>query len=66
MIHFDRLPEVMHKILEETIEIQLSKSPEKAKTFIDKYTSWGEIHEHIAGVHKKLGLKPYKEIRMHF
>ena len=66
VIHFDRLPEVMHKILEETIEIQLSKSPEKAKTFIDKYTSWGEIHEHIAGVHKKLGLKPYKEIRMHF
>lgn len=66
VIHFDKMPEVMHKILAETIEIQLSKSPEKAKAFIDKYTSWGDIHRYIAGVHKELGLKPYKEIRMYF
>ena len=66
VIHFDKMPEVMHRILEETIAIQLSKSPEQAKHFIDKYTSWGELHEYIASVHKRLGLKPYKEIRMYF
>ncbi len=66
VVHFDKMPEVMHKILEETIAIQLSKSPEKAKAFIERNTTWGDLHDYIAGVHKHLGLKPYKEIRMHF
>lgn len=66
VIHFAKMPEVMHKILEETIRIQLSKSPEDARKFIDRYTTWGSLHEYIASVHKQLGLKPYKQIRMYF
>ncbi len=66
IIHFDRLPDVMHKILEETIRIQLSKSPEEARNFIARYTQWGDLHRYIASVHKQLGLKPYKQIKMYF
>lgn len=66
VIHFDRLPEVMHQLLDDTIAIQLSKSPEKAKDFIEQYTQWNDLHDYIASVHQRLGLKPYKEIRMHF
>ena len=65
-INFAKLPEVMHKILEETIAVQLSKSPEEAKKFIDKYSNWSDIHEHIAKVQQELGIKCYKVIRMHF
>ncbi len=65
-INFAKLPEVMHKILEETIAVQLSKSPEEAKKFIDKYSNWSDIHEHIAKVQQELGIKCYKDIRMHF
>lgn len=65
-IDFERLPEVMNQILAETIEIQLSKSPEKAKSFIDKYSDWSDIHEHIAKVLKEIGIKPYIEIKAHF
>lgn len=64
-IDFDRVHPVMYKLLEETIEVQLSKSPEKAKAFIDKYSAWGDIHEHIAATEKALGVKPYKDIRMY-
>ncbi len=66
VIHFDKMPEVMHKILAETIEVQLSKSPEQAKAFIERNSNWGALHEYIAKVQKDLGLKPYKDIRMHF
>lgn len=65
-IDFERLSDVMNKILAETIEIQLSKSPEKAKSFIDKYSFWSDIHEHIAKVLKEIGIKPYIEIKAHF
>lgn len=66
VINFTKLPEVMHKILEETIRIQLSKSPEEAKKFIEAYTNWDDLHEYIASVHKRLGNKPYKRIRTYF
>lgn len=65
-IDFEKLPEVMNKILAETIEVQLSKSPEKAKSFIEKYSAWSDIHEHIAKVLKEIGIKPYIEIKAHF
>lgn len=65
-IDFSKLPQIMNKILEETIEIQLSKSPEKAKSFIEKYSFWGDIHQYIAKVLKEIGIKPYIEIRTHF
>ena len=62
-IDFEKIHPVMYKILEETIELQLSKSPEKAQAFIDKYSNWGDIHEHIASTQKSLGIRPYKDIR---
>lgn len=65
-IDFDKMPATMNKILEETIEIQLSKSPAKAKSFIDKYSNWGDIHQHIADTLRQIGIKPYIEIRTYF
>jgi len=61
-INFDKMAPVMYQLLEETIEVQLSKSPQKAKEFIDKWDEWSEISEYIAGVQKSLGLKPYIRI----
>lgn len=65
-IDFERLPQVLHKLLEETIVIQLSKSPAEAEAFITKHTDWSDISEKIAAVHRELGLKPYKKIVRHF
>lgn len=64
-INFAKMDEVMHKILRETIDVQLSKSPQRAKEFIDRWSDWGELHEYIASTLQKLGIKPYKEIRIH-
>lgn len=64
-IDFGKVQSAMFNILEETIDVQLSKSPEKAQAFIDKYSTWGDIHEHIAATQKALGVKPYKEIRIY-
>ncbi|MBR1914929.1 MAG: hypothetical protein IJ830_00610 [Alphaproteobacteria bacterium] len=58
-IDFEKIPTVMYRLLEETIEIQLSKSASKAKEFIDKWSDWSEISEYIANTQKQLGLKPY-------
>lgn len=65
-IDFDKLPDAMNKILDETILVQLSKSPEKAKNFIDKYSEWKDIHRYIAKTLVEIGIKPYIEIRKHF
>lgn len=65
-IHFEKLPTVMEKSLQETIAVQLSKSPEQARTFIDKYSTWGDIHSYVAKTLKEIGIKPYIEIRNHF
>ncbi len=65
-IDFAKLPEVMNKILAETIEVQLSKSAAKAKEFIDKYTEWKDIHNYIAKTLQEIGIKPYIEIRTYF
>ncbi len=65
-IDFDKLPEAMNRILDETILVQLSKSPEQAKNFIDKYSEWGDIHQYIAKTLVEIGIKPYIEIRKHF
>ena len=65
-INFAKLPEVMNKILAETIEVQLSKSAQKAKEFIDKYTECKDIHAYIAKTLQEIGIKPYIEIREYF
>ncbi len=65
-IDFERFAGVMSQLLEETIAIQLSKSPEKAKSFVDQYAVWGEHSRRIADIQTQLGIKPYKRIKMHF
>lgn len=65
-IDFELLPKVLKQLLEETIDVQLSKSPQKAKEFIEKYTEWGKYSQHIASVHQELGIKPYKKIIRYF
>ncbi len=62
-INFAKMDEVMHKLLQETIEIQLSKSPQRAKEFIDRWTAWNDLSAYIAKTLQDLGIKPYKEIR---
>lgn len=65
-LNFDKISPVMYKLLEEVIDIQLSKSPEKARKFIEENTAWNDLHKHIAETHKKLGLKKYKNIVSYF
>ena len=63
-INFDKVHEVTYNGLENAIRVQLSKSPKEAKKFIDEFSTWGDLHKHIADVLLKLGIKPYKNIRM--
>lgn len=65
-INFDRFHDVMYDMLKETIEVQLSKSAEKAKAFIDKYTKWDKYSQYIAEVQKELGVKNYIVIKDYF
>lgn len=61
-IDFDKVSPAAYELLTKVIDIQLSKSPEKARQYIEENTSWTELHEYIAATHKKLGLKKYKNI----
>lgn len=63
-ICFEKMNDAMIKILQKTIEVQLSKSAKEAKKFIDENSEWNSLHEHIAKTLIELGIKPYKEIRM--
>ena len=65
-IDFENLEKVLLQLLDETIAVQLSKSPQTAEGFINKYAVWGEVSERIAAVHRELGIKPYKKIVRHF
>ena len=64
-IDFGKLEPVLHTLLDETIRIQLSKSPDMAEEFVNKYTVWTDTSEHIASVQRELGIKPYKRIIRH-
>lgn len=64
-VDFAKMPEVMNNILRETIEVQLSKSPKRALQFIEQNGDWGELHEYIAQTLQKIGIKPYKDIRIY-
>ena len=65
-IHFDKFHQAAYDLLEETIAIQLSKSPTEAKAFIDKYTVWGEHSQYIAKVQQELGVRNYIKIESSF
>lgn len=61
-IDFTKVSPAMYDLLTQVIEIQLSKSPQKARQYIEANTTWNDLHEYIANTHKKLGLKKYKNI----
>lgn len=65
-IHFDKISPAMYELLAQVIDVQLSKSPEKARKYIEENTEWNELHEYIAATHKKLGLKKYRNIVSYF
>lgn len=61
-INFEKMKEVCKQLLNDTIKVQLSKSPQYAKEFIDKWSNWGEMQQYIADFKKNLGVRPYIEI----
>lgn len=61
-INFDLMENVLYKLLEDTIELQLSRSAEKAHVFIDRWAIWGEWPAYIAQIQNELGMKPYIQI----
>ena len=61
-IDLDNIQAVLWQLLQETIEVQLSKSPDKAAAFVEKYTDWSELSQKIAAARQSLGVKPYKRI----
>ncbi len=65
-IHFDKVSPAIYSLLTQVIEIQLSKSPENARKFVEDNTEWNDLHEYIASMHKKLGLKKYRNIVSYF
>ena len=65
-VDFAKMPQAVSKLLDETIEIQLSRSPQKAKAWIDKYTKWEDLQIYIADTLQSLGVKNYIEIEAYF
>jgi len=65
-IDFDKVSPAMFELLTKVIDIQLSKSPEKARRYIEENTEWNDLHEYIATTHKKLGIKKYRNIVSYF
>lgn len=61
-IDFAKIGSVLNRLLDETIKVQLSKSPKQAEEFVSRYTNWTDISEYIAKTRQKLGVKPYKHI----
>ena len=65
-IDFEQTPKVARKMLEDIIDVQLSKSPQKAKEYIDRWTFWSDISKYIAEFKINLGVKPYIDIVSEF
>ena len=65
-IDFEKMPQVCRQMLTDIIEVQLSKSPEFAKAYIDRWGKWGEMLQYVSDFKKKLGIKPYIEIKSYF
>ena len=65
-INFDTLSPKMYQLLEETVKVQLSKSTNNAKEFIERWAYWGEYSEYIAKTQQELGIKPFIKIITNF
>lgn len=61
-IDFAKMKAGSRSLLEKVIEVQLSKSPEFAKKFVDRWTEWGEMLKYISEFKQSLGIRPYIEI----
>ncbi len=61
-IDFKKFETIIDNLLEETIKVQLSKSPEVAKKFINRWAYWSKHSKRIAKELIKLGIKNYKLI----
>jgi hypothetical protein len=61
-VDFEKIQSGSRKMLKDIIDVQLSKSPETAKAYIDKWTSWSDISKYIADFKIKLGVRPYVDI----
>jgi len=65
-IDFTKVAPAAYEMLTKVVDIQLSKSPQKARQYIEENTTWGELNEYIAATQKSLGLKKYKNIVSYF
>lgn len=65
-IDFEKMPVVCCTMLEDIINVQLSKSPEYAKAYIENWNNWGEQAQYISDFKLKLGVKPYIDLVTHF
>ena len=61
-VDFAKVQSGSRSLLEKVIEVQLSKSPEFAKKFVDRWTEWGEMLQYISDFKQSLGIRPYIEI----
>ena len=61
-IDFAKIQSGSRSLLEKIIEVQLSKSPEFAKKFVDRWTEWGEMLQYISEFKQSLGIRPYIDI----
>ncbi len=61
-IDFEKMKNVCKQLLADTIKVQLSKSPDYAKDFIDRWSDWKDMQQYIADFKKNLGVRPYIEI----
>ena len=65
-INFEKMPKVCRMMLEDIINVQLSKSAECAKAYIENWNNWGEQAQYVSDFKLKLGVKPYIELVTHF
>ena len=61
-IDFEKTQTACKLMLHDIICVQLSKSPEKAKEYIEKWSNWSEMSKYIADFKKSLGVRPYINI----
>lgn len=61
-VDFSKIQSASRSLLEKIIEVQLSKSPEFAQQFVDRWTEWGEMLQYIADFKQSLGIRPYINI----
>ena len=65
-VDFEKMKSGSRSLLEKVIEVQLSKSPEFAKKFVDRWTEWGEMLQYISNFKQSLGIRPYIDIVSYF